>query len=734
MVGKKGRRASRNERIEPHFGAGSDDAALNLRLSADDRADGTGRRKAKAAKPKKAKAAGSSSRRRTSRGKRGGGSGRSFLGRAVRFTAYWGAVAAVWAVLGLGGLFAYYAYQLPQSANLEIPARPPSIDVVAVDGSSLAQRGKMRGHAVALHDLPPVMSQAVIATEDSRFYSHFGVDPIGLTRALIANVAAGRVVQGGSTITQQLAKNMFLKPERTIERKAQEAVLALWLEQRFSKDEILEMYLNRVYFGAGAHGVEAAAQRYFDKSARDIELAEAAILAGLLKAPSRFAPTRNPKAAAERARVVLARMVDEGYITNTEGEHAATLPAKVAQPRMASVGYVADWVADQVESFVGEITEDVVVETTIDANLQVMAEQALVQVMAEAGEQKGASQAALVAIDGIGAVRALVGGVNYQASQYNRAVTAKRQPGSAFKPFVYLAALEMGLTPESLRIDGPTRINGWAPKNYDGDFHGPVNLSFGLSRSVNTIAARLTHEVGAATVAQTAQRLGVATDLHENPSLALGTAEVSLLELTGAYVPFANGGYGALPHVIRTIKTRDGEVLYQRSGSGPGQVIDPHVIGAMNHMMAKTLTEGTGRGARLAAWPAAGKTGTSQNFKDAWFIGFTANFAAGVWVGNDDGTPTKKATGGSIPAQIWKAFMDEAHAGLPPVPLPGEYTPLPEGQVPVDDTLPWLRDDLQREAGLVPPAAVGPRVYNRPTERRGLNIGTGFLRRIFSGG
>lgn len=734
MARRSGRDASGNRRHSAR-NAGGEGPPLDLRLGPEDRPGGAPG--GKAPKAKRAKTAKSSNRRpaRKKGDRKRGARKRSLTRRAVGFVAYWGTVAAVWAAIGLGGLFAYYAYRLPHSAKLEIPARPPSIQVDAVDGTTLAVRGKIRGHAVALRDLPPVLPQAVIATEDSRFYGHFGVDPIGLARAMIANLQAGAVVQGGSTITQQLAKNMFLKPERTIERKAQEVVLAFWLEGRFSKDEILEMYLNRVYFGAGAHGVEAAAQRYFGKSARDVVLPEAAILAGLLKAPSRFAPTRNPKAAAERARVVLARMVDEGYITNNEGEHASALPAKVAQPRMASAGYVADWVADQVTAFVGEISQDVVVETTIDPNLQVMAENALVSVMADDSASKGARQAALVAVDGIGAVRALVGGVNYQSSQYNRAVTAKRQPGSAFKPFVFLAALEMGLTPETLRIDGPTRIKGWAPKNYSGDFLGPVNLAYGLSRSVNTIAARLTHEVGPATVAETARRLGITSELHENPSIALGTAEVSLLELTGAYVPFANGGHGTLPHVIRRIATRDGKVLYERAGSGPGAVMAPWVAAAMNHMMAKTVNEGTGKAARLQNWPSAGKTGTSQNFKDAWFIGYTANLTTGVWVGNDDGTPTKKATGGSVPAKIWKAFMEPAHEGIPPLSLPGRYEPRPERQVPIDEDLPWLREGQQLQAAA--PSGLGePQVYSRPPQGpiRGLNITPGFLRRIFSGG
>ena len=398
-------------------------------------------------------------------------------------------------------------------------------------------------------------------------------------------------------------------------------------------------------------------------------------------------------------------------------------------------GDVADWVADQVQSYIGEIKQDVIVDTTIDANLQKFAEQAVVSVMADAGARKGVKQSALVAIDGIGAVRALVGGVNYQASQYNRAVTAKRQPGSAFKPFVYLAALDIGLTPDTLRIDGPTKINGWAPKNYSGDFLGPVNLSYGLSHSLNTISARLTNEVGPDAVVQAAHRMGITSDIEPNPSIALGTSEVTPLELTAAYVPFANGGHGILPYVINSIRTRDGKVLYQRSGSGPGQVLDAAEVGEMNYMLAKVVSEGTGKAAQLKTWPAAGKTGTSQSYKDAWFVGFTANLTAGVWVGNDDGAVTKKATGGSVPALIWKAFMEKAHEGLPPQPLPGQYTPAPENPEAVGDDLPWLNDGQQREAAVQAPAQPVPQVYDmQPVEPQPRRLrAPGFLRRIFGG-
>jgi len=430
--------------------------------------------------------------------------------------------------------------------------------------------------------------------------------------------------------------------------------------------------------------------------------------------------------------------VEEGYISEREGELALAMRAPVAQQSVTSAGYVADWVAELVRGYVGEITEDVIVDTTIDMRLQAEAEDALIAVMTEGGPEKNAGQAALVSIDGIGAVRALVGGVSYRQSQFNRAVTAQRQPGSSFKPFVYLAALEYGLSPSSVRIDGPTRIRGWAPSNYAGDHLGPISISEGLARSVNTIAARLTHEVGADNVARTAKRLGIRTDLHENPSLALGTAEVSLFELTSAYVPFANGGFGMVPHVVTRIETRSGRLLYERSGDGPGRVIEPGHLGMMNFMMRRVVEEGTGRRARLDGWGVAGKTGTSQDFKDAWFMGYTANLVTGVWVGNDDGTPMKKVTGGNLPAMIFHDYMTAAHQGVPPIALPGQYDPrfdAPGGEnVQVDADLPWLAPAGGTQVAQAP-GTTGPRGYNRPqgTDAGGgfFRIDAGFLNRIF---
>ncbi|WP_371813055.1 transglycosylase domain-containing protein [Kaistia sp. 32K] len=602
----------------------------------------------------------------------GGGSG---LGRFIRGSIKWALILMFWGTVALGGTIAYFATQLPSTANWAVPKRPPNIKILANDGTLIANRGDTGGESVRIDELPPYLSQAVIAIEDRRFYSHFGVDPFGLLRAAYVNFRSGDVVQGGSTVTQQLAKNLFLKPERTMDRKIQEAIMALWLESKYSKAQIMESYLNRVYLGAGAYGVDAASRRYFGKSARDISLKEAAILAGLLKAPSRFAPSSDPDAANARANVVLGAMRESGFITAAQQKEAASITVKAQSEGEGGAGrYVADWVADQVPDVVGALEQDVIVETTIDPHLEATAGKALSEALDKSGKSFGVSQGALVAIDGTGAVRALVGGRDYQASQFNRAISAKRQPGSAFKPFVYLTALEYGLVPETIRNDEPTRIGNWEPKNYEKMYKGPVTLQTALALSLNTIAVQLANEVGPDRVIKTAERLGITSTLQPNPSLALGTSEVSLLELTDAYVPFANGGFAAKPHVIARVKDLSGKTLYERPGAAASQVIDPLYVGMMNSMMTDTLQRGTGRKAAIAGWQAAGKTGTTNDSKDAWFVGYTANLTTGVWLGNDDSKPTKRMTGGSLPAQIWQRFMTEAHKGVTVAALPGNYS------------------------------------------------------------
>ncbi len=614
--------------------------------------------------------------------------------RLFRSTVKWGIILSVWGSIALVAGAVYFASQLPSSTDWSVlPKRPPNIKILANDGALIANRGDTGGEFVRIDELPPYLPEAVVAIEDRRFYSHFGVDPLGLVRAAVVNARAGTVVQGGSTLTQQLAKNLFLKPERTFKRKLQEAMMAVWLEMKYSKSQILEAYLNRVYLGAGAYGVDAASRRYFGKSAREISLKEAAILAALLKAPSRYAPTSDPKAANDRADLVLAAMQEEGFITADQEKEATSV---TVAPQSEGVGgsslYVADWVADLVPDVVGALDQDVIVETTVDSHLQDAAGRAITETLDKSGKSFGVSQGALVAVDGTGAVRAMVGGRDYRKSQFNRAVEAKRQPGSAFKPFVYLTALEFGLVPETVRIDQPVRIGKWEPKNYEKTYRGPVTLQTALALSINTVAVELANEVGPAGVVATAHRLGIKSDLQPNPSIALGTSEVNLLELTDAYAPFANGGYAVPPYVITAIKNVDGKVLYQRPKSEAIQVIDPTHVGMMNSMLSDTLSRGTGRKAAIAGWPAAGKTGTTNDSRDAWFVGYTANLTAGVWLGNDDFKPTKRMTGGSLPAEIWNRFMVEAHQGVAVANLPGDYS---------------FRDPARFQAETAPPQVIG---------------------------
>jgi penicillin-binding protein 1A len=631
-----------------------------VRVSAADRPSGGGKT--------------SSSKRRKTRKKspraRSSGGVRSLIGRA----AYWSVVLCLWVAIGGIGALAWVGAHLPPIQSLEIPKRPPSIEIVDYEGHPLARRGDLAGAPLSLKELPTYVPKAFVAIEDRRFYDHYGVDPLGISRALVANILHRGVAQGGSTITQQLAKNLFLTQERTITRKLQEVLLAVWLERKFSKTQILELYLNRVYFGSGAYGIEQASQRYFGKSAREMTLAEAALLAGLVKSPSRLAPTRNYDGAEQRAKVVLASMADLHFISAANENSALTHPPRiVAQAGNGSVNYVADWVMDVLNDVLGHVDEDIVVRTTIDSNLQASAEKSLSDEIAQKGEKSAVSQGALVSMTPNGAVRALVGGRNYAESQFNRAVAAKRQPGSAFKPFVYLTALEHGLTPDSVREDGPIRIKNWQPENYGHEYYGPVTLTKALALSLNTVSVRLTMEFTPQAVVRTAYRLGIASRLEPNASIALGTSEVSMLELVGAYAPFANGGFGVVPHVIERITGANRKLLYAHGGEPLGRIIDARYVAMMNAMMEQTLIIGTAHKASLPGWTAAGKTGTSQDFRDAWFIGYTAHLVTGVWLGNDDGTPTKRVTGGGLPVEVWSRYMRGAHQGVPMANLPGSY-------------------------------------------------------------
>ncbi len=649
MFGRSGKKTGR--RIEPRLNWRGGTAPDELRADPADRPPTSRRTKKSGSRP-----AARAGRRR-----------RSWLGRFV----YWGAVLSVWGLISTVALVVYYASQLPPIDQLAVPKRPPNIAILADDGSLIANRGDTGGPAIRLIDLPPYLPKAFVAIEDRRFYDHIGIDPLGVSRALMRDAVGRRNIEGGSTLTQQLAKNLFLTQDRTLSRKIQEAILALWLERRYSKDQILELYLNRVYFGSGAYGVEAAAQKYFGKSARFVTLPEAALLAGLMKSPTRLAPNRNLAGANERAAEVITAMAEQGHITEAMAKSALANPAQVVHDKGAgSINYVADYVMDSLDDTVGAIDDDIVVTTTIDPKMQAQAERALTDELNAKGGKFGVEQGALVALDPAGAVKAMVGGRNYADSQFNRAVAAKRQPGSSFKPFVYLAALEKGLTPDTIREDGPISVKGWNPENYSREYFGPVTLTKALALSLNTVAVRLGLEVGPKAVVAVAHRLGITSDLDPVPSIALGSSEVTPLEMVSAYAAFANGGVGVQPHVISRVRTAGGKQLYARRNASFGRVIDPQYVAMMNQMMQETLLTGTARKAELPGWQAAGKTGTSQDWRDAWFVGYTSYLVAGVWLGNDDGSPTKKVSGGNLPVEIWSRFMKSAHEGVPVAGLP----------------------------------------------------------------
>jgi penicillin-binding protein 1A len=604
-------------------------------------------------------------------------------GRWVKRLVMWGITAAIWAGIGVAGVVAYYAVDLPDIDKMTATTRRPSVVFQSVEGEVFAAYGDIYGEPLELKDISPYIPQAVMATEDRRFYKHFGIDVIGLGRAFVANLRAGHVVQGGSTITQQLAKNLFLKPDRNLKRKVQELLMALWLEHRFTKDQILTLYLNRVYLGSGTFGVDAATKRYFDTSARQASLYQSALIAGLLKAPSRYSPLNDPEASRKRTADVLSNMVEAGYIDQKTADTADLLGGAALVRRPEPAGrYFADWVMSHLDQF-GEVAgKDIVVKTTLDIGLQRKVEADLDKLLEGPGAKANVSQGAVVVLSPDGAIRALTGGRDYDDSQFNRATQGLRQPGSSFKPLVYLAAMEKGYTPEDVFDDAPIKLGNWSPGNYTGKYLGRITLRQALAESINTVAVRLVEAVGPGRVIQVARRLGISAELRNDATLALGTSEVSLLELTTAYAAFANGGNGISAYGVAEIDDPDGHPLWRRSGGGFGQVISARALAHMQEMMTAVITEGTGKAARLDR-PAAGKTGTTQDYRDAWFMGFTADYVAGVWLGNDDyRNEMKKVTGGGLPAQLWKSVMLAAERGLPPRPLvqpEPEPSPLVEG-------------------------------------------------------
>ncbi len=617
---------------------------------------------------------------------------RSPMGRLV----YWGGVLGVWGLIFAVVFLAVFARGLPDTSTLDAIERIPGVTYLDRNGVLIAARGSEQSPPIELETLPDYVPAAFIAVEDRRFYHHPGFDPIGMVRAMVANMRAGRVVQGGSTLTQQLVKNLFLTPDQTMRRKVQEIMLAVWLELRFSKEEILELYLNRVYFGAGAYGIEAAAQRYFDKSANELTIGEAALLAGLLKAPSRYSPLSETERAAARADVVLNEMEEAGVITAEQREQAVLEPVRVSRTLATQhAQYFVDWLDREVQALIGETRADLIVETTLDLTLQAQAERAVRNIIERDGE-RGVEQAALVAVDGEGRVRAMIGGASYADSQFNRAVDARRQAGSAFKPFVYLAAMEAGYTPDTPVNDEPVTIGNWSPRNYDGTFRGRMTMSQAVAQSTNTVAAYVADRVGRDRVASAARRLGITSNVNLQPAMALGAVEVSPLEMAQSYAAFANGGRRARAHGITRIRTRDGQTLYERrDGEGSVQVINNPPLYYMNQMLRGVISGGTARAAAIEGYDLAGKTGTTSDYKDAWFVGYTGGFVTAVWVGRDDNTPMRRVTGGGAPAAIWRQFMAAALPRLnvqeipdgPPMPEGWEEGLLAEGEDPIGDIL-----------------------------------------------
>jgi penicillin-binding protein 1A len=565
-------------------------------------------------------------------------------------------------------------------------------------GNEIGNRGIKHNDSVPLEEMPDHLIKAVLATEDRRFYEHYGIDFYGTFRALLTNARAGGVVQGGSTITQQLAKNLFLSNERTIERKINEAFLALWLESRLSKKEILKLYLDRAYLGGGAFGVDGAAQYYFGKSVRDVTLPEAAMLAGLFKAPSKFSPLVNLPAARARANVVLDNLVDAGFMTEGQVYGARRNPATPIDRKQENApNYYLDWAFDEMRKLADTFPKSVndsffVVRTALDPNLQHFAEREIEADLRQYGHDYGASQSAVVIADLDGAVRAMVGGRDYGASQFNRAVDALRQPGSSFKPYVYATALANGFTPTSIVVDSPVCIGNWCPHNYSGGYSGSITLTQAITNSINIIPVKLSialgdgnPKLGRAKIIQTARNFGIWTPLPDTPSLPIGADEVNVLEHAVAYATFPNLGKAVTPHAALEVRTGTGQLVWRfdRDGKRPEQVISAQVALEMIGMMNSVVQNGTGRRAQLDGVPVAGKTGTTNGYRDAWFVGYTGNFVGAVWMGNDDYTPTKRMTGGTIPALEWHNIMAYAHQGIELRPLPG--LPPPQHAPPVAD-------------------------------------------------
>jgi penicillin-binding protein 1A len=626
-------------------------------------------------------------------------------------------------------------YLGPVVLGLFAPALDPKVDLYAVNrplaftfldakGNEVGHRGAIVGARLKLEEMPAFLPAAFIAMEDRRFYSHNGIDPRGLARAIILDLKARDLVAGGSTISQQTAKIVYTQQQRTFSRKLSELVSAAGLEKSLTKDQILQLYLNRIYLGSGAYGVDGASRVYFGKSAKDLNLAQAAMLATLTRAPSVFSPRRDLLRAQQRASLVLDSMVDNGAITEEQAAEARAHPAVIVDRTTSNArNYYLDTAADEalkLATINGQPpASDLVVYTTMEPAIQEAARLAAVNTITKYKKRTRASEAAVVVMKPDGAVSALLGGVDYRESVFNRATQANRQPGSAFKPFVYLAALEAGISPWETRDDEPVDIAGYTPTNFGGKYFGTVTLADALAHSVNTIAVTLAQEVGIRNVIAVARRVGIHSPMQANASLALGTAEVTPLELTAAYAVFANGGYRVQPYMVTRIDI-GGRPVYTRAAPQPQRVLDHEVVQDLNAMMYGVVIGGTGGNASLKGREAAGKTGTTQDSKDAWFVGYTTDYVAAAWIGNDDAKPTRNVTGGTLPAYIWRDTMLAAEKGLPFKPLDKSEKP-PEADLLMASDVIWGGPD-EESLARAPDLPEEP-VEEQPRRRRGGLLG-----------
>jgi len=599
-------------------------------------------------------------RRRTRRKSKSG----RFAGRLVRHSAEAGFFVFAGAI-ALAAIVVHFTRDLPETDGLWRENARPRITLIAADGSPMTVHGQSYGAPVRLSELPAYTPRAVLAVEDRNFYHHVGVNPLAVARAIFVNMKEGEVRQGGSTLTQQLAKNLFLSSDRTYKRKIQELFLALWLEHQFSKDEILTLYLNRVYFGAGAYGIDAASYRYFAKPASKLSLAESAVLAGLLKAPSHYAPDRNPLDAGQRARIVVDAMLSAGFITHEQAEAAYRTPVRIGASQFAGAPYFVDFAIAEAKTLAKSIDADLTVRTTYDPALQDALEMGMTAGAALSHLDPSIEIAAVI-LDSEGGVRAMAGGKDYRLSQFNRAAHARRQPGSAFKPFVFLAALEAGASPYDIIDDAPVTVGKWSPENYKGKYYGEVTLTEGLARSLNGATVRLQEQTGRGAVRLAAKRMGLKGPFNQGPALALGVDAVTPLELAGAYAPLANGGYRIEPHGVERVDLSDGDPVFKRKARYVESAASAGAIRDLNAMLAAVADWGTGKAAHLSRYQARGKTGTTQDYRDAWFAGHAGGFVCVVWVGRDDYKPMGEITGGGAPATIWREIMERALIVRPP--------------------------------------------------------------------